>query len=135
MNEAVIEEKRPRIGVACVVQREGKILLGKRLGSHAPDYWACPGGHLEFGESVKDCAERELLEETGLKPLSMQLGPWIENIMEEGDKHYITLFVYIDSFVGEPALLEPDKCAGWDWYPWEDLPQPLISQIPLPQLI
>ena len=58
--------------------------------------WACPGGHLEFGESVEECASRELLEETGLTT-SLRLGPWVNDVME-GDKHYITLFVFVRCF-------------------------------------
>lgn len=125
-----VSVKHPRIGVACVVEREGKVLLGQRKGAHAIGCWGFPGGHLEFGESVESCATRELIEETGLKPLSMRLGPWVENVMEEGQKHYITIFVFIDKFDGEPALLEPDKCEGWEWYSWDSLPQPLFSPIP-----
>lgn len=126
----ITTEKRPRIGVGCVVQREGKVLLGQRKGAHAVGYWGFPGGHLEFGESVESCATRELFEETGLKPTSMRLGPWVENLMEDGQKHYITLFVFVDSFEGEPELLEPEKCEGWHWYNWESLPDPLFSPIP-----
>ncbi|MBX9744884.1 MAG: NUDIX domain-containing protein [Chlamydiales bacterium] len=122
-------EKKPRIGVACVVQKDGKVLLGQRKGAHGVGSWATPGGHLEFGESVEACATRELLEETGLKPLSLRLGPWVENLMEDGQKHYITIFVFIDDFVGEPVLLEPDKCEAWKWVAWDNLPQPLFPSI------
>jgi 8-oxo-dGTP diphosphatase len=126
---APILYKHPKIGVACLVQKEGKILLGQRLQSHGEGLWAPPGGHLEFGESVKDCATRELLEETGLTPLSLRLGPWVENVMEQGEKHYITLFVFIDHFVGEPKLLEPRKCLGWKWFSWQALPAPLFDSL------
>lgn len=122
-------ENVPRIGIACIVQKEGKILLGRRKGSHGLGSWAPPGGHLEFGESVEACAKRELLEETGLMPLFMRMGPWVENVMEQGKKHYITLFVFIDRFVGEVTLLEPDKCEGWDWYSRSSLPNPLFPSI------
>ena len=56
----------PRIGVGCVVERNGLVLLGQRKGAHAEGFWAFPGGHLEFGETVEACARRELVEETGL---------------------------------------------------------------------
>jgi 8-oxo-dGTP diphosphatase len=121
--------KHPRVGIACVVQKEGKVLFGQRQGSHGMGSWGLPGGHLEFGESVEACASRELLEETGLKPLSLRVGPWVENLMENGQKHYITLFVFIDSFEGEPALFEPDKCKGWEWFATHSLPHPLFSPI------
>jgi 8-oxo-dGTP diphosphatase len=119
----------PRIGVACVVQKDGAILLGQRKGAHGVGCFAVPGGHLEFGESIQDCAERELLEETGIKALSSRLGPWVENIMDEGKKHYITVFVFIDHFSGDPLLLEPDKCEGWDWIEWTNLPSPLFAPL------
>jgi 8-oxo-dGTP diphosphatase len=125
-----ISEKKPGVGVGCIVQRDGYVLMGQRKGAHGVGDWGFPGGHLEFGESVEACATRELLEETGLKPLSLRVGPWVENVMEGGQKHYITIFVFIDSFVGEPELLEPDKCAGWHWHTWENLSEPLFSPIP-----
>lgn len=125
----VSTEKKPRIGIACLVQKEGKVLLGQRKGAHGVGTWAPSGGHLEFGETVEACATRELLEETGLEALSLRLGPWVENLMEDGQKHYITLFVFIDDFRGEPALLEPDKCEGWEWFTWDNLPQPLFPSI------
>ena len=48
------EPKIPRVGVGVIVQRDGRILLGKRLGAHGEGTWALPGGHLEFGESVAE---------------------------------------------------------------------------------
>ncbi len=122
--------QHPRIGVACVIQKNEKILLGKRKEAHGIGYWGMPGGHLEFREKVENCAKRELLEETGLKTLSLHVGPWVENIIEPKKTHYITIFVFIDSFVGKPALLEPNKCEGWKWFNWKNLPQPLYPSIP-----
>lgn len=123
-------EQHPRVGVACIVQMDGKVLLGRRKGSHGAGLWACPGGHLEFGETAEACAARELLEETGLTPLSVRLGPWVENMMENGKKHYVTLFVFIDEFTGTLELKEPHKCDGWEWASWDDLPTPLFDVIP-----
>lgn len=80
--------KFPRVGVGVVVIHGKKILLGKRKNSHGEGEWAFPGGHLEFGESVQECAKRELLEETGLVALSCKLGGWSSNIFN-GEKHYI----------------------------------------------
>ncbi len=119
----------PRIGVSAYVVKENKVLLGARKGSHGAMLWATPGGHLEFGESVIECAKRELLEETGLKALSCTLGPWVENVKENGRKHYVTIFVFIDQFEGEPKLLEPEKCQGWQWFSQNQLPQPLFPSI------
>ncbi len=118
----------PRVGVGVVVIREGKILLGKRKSSHGAGEWSTPGGHLEFGESVEDCALRELAEETGLKALSLQLGPWVNNVIDD-TKHYVTLVVFADTFEGEPQLLEPHKCEGWEWFAWDALPSPLFPPV------
>lgn len=105
-----IEKAWPRVGIGLIVVRDGKVLLGKRKGNHGAGYWSTCGGHLEFGESVEACAMRELTEETGLKALSLTLGPWVNNII--GEKHYLTVFVFIDQFEGKPQNLEPDKCEG-----------------------
>ncbi|HAB98411.1 MAG TPA: DNA mismatch repair protein MutT [Parachlamydiales bacterium] len=122
------EALRPKVGVGVIVFREGKILLGKRKGSHVEGAWATPGGHLEFGETVEECACRELLEETGLKALSWRLGPWVNDVMEQ-TKHYVTLFVFVDEVEGDVQLLEPDKCEGWQWFAPHSIPSPLFPSV------
>jgi len=119
---------RPKVGVGVAVVKEGKLLLGKRKGAHGEGSWAPAGGHLEYGETPEDCAARELKEETGLKALSLKVGPWTNNVFEEG-KHYFTIFVLVDQFEGEPQLLEPDKCEGWEWFDWAALPSPLFPSV------
>lgn len=118
----------PRVGVAIVVFYESKILLGKRKGSFAAGEWCCPGGHLEFGESVEDCMRRELAEETGLEVLSYELGPWMSTVFDE-ERHYITLYTFVHTFEGIPQLCEPDKCEGWQWFALDDLPTPLFVTV------
>jgi len=45
-------------------EKDGKIILLRRKDN---DKWTMPGGTLDFGESLTDCAVREVLEETGLQ--------------------------------------------------------------------
>ncbi len=127
-----MEKIRPKVGVGVGVLYNGQVLLGRRKGSHGAGQWSFPGGHLEYGESVEECARRELLEETGMRALSIKLGTWTSDVIER-NKHYITLFAFVDRFEGEPQLLEPDKCEGWYWFSWDELPDPLFP--PLPSLI
>lgn len=47
-----------------IVKKDGKILLIER--KNMPFGFACPAGHVDFGESFETCAKRELFEETGL---------------------------------------------------------------------
>lgn len=56
----------PRVGVGAVVLREGRVLLVRRGVAPASGLWAIPGGALELGETLREAAEREILEETGI---------------------------------------------------------------------
>jgi 8-oxo-dGTP diphosphatase len=118
------EEKRPYIGVAVIVVRNGRVLLGKRKHAHGAGTWQFPGGHLEYGESIEACARRELFEETGLSVVNLRTGPVTNDIFENEKKHYVTLFVIADHEKGEAQVKEPDKCFGWDWFRWSELPRP-----------
>lgn len=84
-----------------------------------------PEGHLEFGETPIECAMRELKEETGLILQNPEELIFTNDIFQKDAQHYITIFVQ-GEVIGEPALLEPEKCVGWQWFSWEQLPQPLF---------
>ena len=123
--------QRPFIGVAALIFRDGKLLLGKRKGAHGAGHWACPGGHLEFGESIEACAAREVLEETGLLIRNIQRVTFTNDIFMDEGRHYVTLFMTANAD-GAPRVLEPEKCEQWNWFGWDELPAPLF--LPLENL-
>ncbi|WP_052878369.1 nucleotide triphosphate diphosphatase NUDT15 [Vibrio coralliirubri] len=122
-----------RVGVAAVILREGRVLLGERIGSHGAHTWATPGGHLEWSESIEECAKRETLEETGLVVSGFEKLSFTNDIFEKENKHYITLFVVASDVSGEPQVTEPDKCKQWKWFKLDELPEPLF--LPLTNLL
>lgn len=125
--------KEVRVGVAAVVLRKGRILLGERIGSHGAHTWATPGGHLEMGESIEECARRETLEETGLVVEAFKKLSFTNDIFEKEGKHYVTLFVIATYSSGEPQVTEPNKCKQWKWFELDQLPEPLF--LPLVNLL
>jgi 8-oxo-dGTP diphosphatase len=128
-----MSENRPKIGVGVIVRKGDKVLLGKRKNAHGDGEWSFPGGHLEFGETVAECALREVAEETGLGITSITKGPYTEDVFEKEGKHYVTLFMLCDHVSGEVKLMEPHKCEKWEWFTWNNLPSPLF--LPIKHLI
>lgn len=125
--------KRPRVGVAVMIVQNYMVLLGKRKMSHGDGTWALPGGHLEFNETIEDCAKREVFEETGLLIKDVRYAAFTNDIFRDEKKHYVTLFVVSEHCHGTPELKEPDKCEGWKWFSWRMLPEPLF--LPLKNLL
>lgn len=117
---------RPRIGIGVViVNAGGKILVGRRKGSHA-QYYSIPGGHLELGETFEEAAIKEIKEETGLEIFEPKVFCVTNNLRtykEEG-KHYVSICMLVLKYTGTPVNLEPEKCNGWTWVDPHNLPQP-----------
>ena len=129
MNE---QQPHVRVGVGVMILKDGKFLLGQRKGSHGEGTWSFPGGHLEFGESLEECAKREVMEETSLIIKNIKKIWFTNDIFPEG-KHYITCFVTAEIESGEVQNREPEKLERWDWFEWDKFPEPLF--IPLTNLI
>ncbi len=120
---------RPVIGVGVLVWRNRQILLGERVSTKQANCWQFPGGHLENNESVVECARREVLEETGLKVKGLRHLGYTDDQFDIAEKKYITLLVSCEYDSGEAEVLEPDKCARWQWFDYQSLPSPLFVPI------
>lgn len=122
-------DKRPYVGVAIIVVKDHRVLLGRRKTTHGAGTWQFPGGHLEFNESIEDCAKREVLEETGIQIKDVRFGPYTNDIFDQEQKHYVTLFVIAQYESGIVEVREPEKSERWEWFEWTYLPQPLFLPI------
>jgi 8-oxo-dGTP diphosphatase len=113
--------------------KDGKFLMGKRIGSHGEGSWSVPGGHLEFGESFADTAKREVQEETGLTIRNIRFGAVTNDYFRKEDKHYVTIWMLSDYDSGTATILEPDKYIDQEWFDFDTLPSPLF--LPWEQLL
>lgn len=121
----------PRVGISILVIRDSKdILLGRRLGAHGAGEWALPGGKQEFGESIFDTCDRELMEECGP---ALQVNN--ERVLCVGDltayegKHFLDVTIACTYVRGDAVVMEPDKCMEWQWFNMGNLPKPLFASV------
>ncbi|MGH2532312.1 MAG: NUDIX domain-containing protein [Thermomicrobiales bacterium] len=107
----------PKLAVAVVVARDGKLLLGLR-GEHttSPGKWSFPAGFVERGERVEDAAVRETREEVGL---DIALGPLLGLYSRSGET--VVLAVYLAATAtGDPIAADDLDAVGW--FPPDALP-------------
>ena len=121
------EESRPLVGVGVIIIRDGKILLAERKGSHGENTWASAGGHLEFGETLEECAKRETFEEFGIH-LQRMTFLCVSNIVAY-DRHYIDVEFLGDLDIQIPKIREQDSFTNLQWFSLSELPSPLFEPV------
>ena len=91
--------RRPVIGVAVLAQTTDQRILLVRRGDTME--WALPGGTLDWGESLRRCAARELDEEAGVELLQpgALLGIYSEY---RRDPRFHAVTVLVGATIGEP---------------------------------
>jgi 8-oxo-dGTP diphosphatase len=104
--------------VAAIIEREGKILIGRRKAEQShPLQWEFPGGKVEPGETPAQALDRELEEELGIRGAA---GPEITRYeYTYAGRDPIRLFFFrVTEFQGEPANLIFDEMR---WEPAQSL--------------
>ncbi len=91
---------RPRVGVGAVVLRDGRVLLVRRGVPPSFGLWAIPGGSQEVGETLREGAEREILEETGIR---VRAGRQIftGDLIQRDDEGRVRYHYVVIDFLGE----------------------------------
>ncbi len=121
-----LKEPRTNVGVAVLVKKDGKYLLGKRskVNMHGVGTWCSPGGHIEFNESPEDTAKRETFEETGIKIKNVTFIGITNDLFKKEMKHYITIWFSADYASGKVNHNPEYDEIGW--FSQGKLPKPLF---------
>ncbi len=114
--------QNPVVGVAVIVEREGRVLLGRRVGGVYEGAWCIPCGYVEYDEDVREAARREFLEETGLV---VELGEvyTVHSNFHAPAMHSVGIWFRGDAVGG--ALCAGDDVDVVDYFALDALPEPL----------
>jgi 8-oxo-dGTP diphosphatase len=107
----------PLVGVGAIIIDQDRILLVKR--GHAPlaGEWSIPGGVLEVGETMRQAAAREVMEETGLTVDVGELLGVYDRVLRDADErtryHYVLIDFLCHRIAGEPRAAGDADEARW----------------------
>lgn len=120
------ELQRPRVGCgAAILNDQGHLLLVKRIKNPEADHWGVPGGKLDWGETARACAEREIHEELGIRLTAGRVLAVTD--MVAPDYHWVAITYLAVDWRGEPAIQEAHALHEWGWFALDALPSPLTA--------
>ena len=123
-----------------MIVRDGRILMVRERGTgptgrhDGTEYWTLPGGGIEPGETADQAVRREVIEETGLTPLTVR---FLLNVPFPSGP---TACFAVEVADGEPRLGVDDvpcdcpRMVSLDWIPLPDV-APQSGGLPIPTLI
>ena len=109
---------RPILAASIALVRDGRALIARRARAPLVGVYSLPGGAVEVGETLKQAAQRELFEETGLTATPEYFLDHVEPIVLEGERvraHYV-----ITAFAARWRGGEPRPTSELDAFVWVD---------------
>ena len=113
-----------------IIENEhGEVLLGKRTDNHL---WGYSGGGLEIGETVEECARRELREEMGIEAdeltfFMINSGPESYMHYPNGDEVYYVEVIYICRRYSGELRMQPEELEELRFFRPEEIHLEMIS--------
>jgi len=90
-----------------------------------PDRWDLPKGHAEAGESLRETALRETVEETGIPVTQITLDPdfqwalsYFVTYRRSGDRQFEKTVTYFLGYLPRVAEIACTEHAGYQWFDW-----------------
>ena len=128
--------RRPLLQCAAsviIINEQGELLLGKRTDNQK---WGYAGGSMNLGESVEECARRELLEEMNLIADELEFfminsGEETHYIYPNGDEVYNVEIVYLCRKYHGDMRPQKSELSELRFFPPDQLPEVSEPIIPV----
>lgn len=112
-----------------LISSSGQWLFSRRANTGYKDgEYSFVAGHLEEGESLKQCAIREAKEEANIDIQEEDLS-LLHVMRRDADHVRISFFFACYKWSGVLENMEPNKCSGLDWYDPSSPPVPLVDYV------
>lgn len=126
MNESIV-----RVGVGVMIFNcRDEVFLAQR-GPEARNErgcWEFPGGRVEYGETLADAIQREIIEEFDMAIKVVSQLHFADHLLPDEGQHWVSATFIAYHLDGNPRIMEPRKCSAIGWFTLDNLPAPL-SQI------
>lgn len=108
--------------VCCVIFRksDGRFLIAQRNSPEALDgIWEFPGGKIEATETIEQAAEREIMEELGVRiTVPFQTPFWVQEIQQE---HGMFNLMFVICLIADGQIPAPLECKDFAFVTHEEL--------------
>ena len=102
-------------------EKEPRVLLIQRGNDPYKGCWAFPGGFMEMDETTRQCAMRELEEETGLRISELiQIGAYSK--VDRDPRGRTVTVAYLARIAEAEPVVGQDDAAKASWFPIDNLP-------------
>ena len=109
----------PKVAAAVLVERDGRVLLVRRVNEPFRGLWTLPAGFVNGGEDPAEAAARECLEETGLSVCVMQVLDVVSGREHERGADFVIVY-HAEVLNGE--LVPADDADAAEWFSRDALP-------------
>lgn len=125
-------ERKPEVATGVIIENDkNEIFLGKS--TKYDGLWIVPGGHLKYGETLKDCVRREVEEELGIELAEVHFLRVQESIRpseykKDPGKHFV--FINFFAKMVDPTaqiILDPKEYSAYCFI----LPNKALEQLEL----
>ncbi|MGC1177002.1 MAG: NUDIX hydrolase [Candidatus Saccharimonadales bacterium] len=110
-----IDDSLYRVAIRALIVSDSRILAVKEV--DGGDWWAIPGGGVDYGETLKDCLLREIKEEIGVQDSSISgdfeiihynIGKVVNGVPR--------MNVYFKVSVPEDEIIKTNHVEKWGWF-------------------
>lgn len=115
-----------KVIVGGIIEKDGKYLLVQEAKKKCYKKWNVPAGHLDFNETLKQGAIREIKEETGCE-VDVDGVCYIANIVMEDD--LFVMIIFNCKLINETIKFDKEEILDVKWFGYDEIVNKMENEL------